>query len=319
MALTEVVQTGVSHSACAVRSSELPSSGGCNAAHKPIKPMNLYNSFLAVRLAAAIAILGTQALGAQSLPAQNPDTTKGAPLFTGRDAIRAVGFAGLTVAMFPLDRSIARRLTNERSKANRFLNGASKGVEYIADPGSIIIGSSLYLIGRFTNHPGIEDLGWHGTEAVLLAGGTAWVLKGLAGRARPYVTGDTTARDFKFGSGFGNANRQSFPSGHTTAAFAAASAVVSEAERGWPHHFWLVAPVMYGGASLVGVSRMYHDKHWASDVALGAAIGTFSGLKVVRYAHAHPQNFLDRAILRVDARPAHAGGATTLTLAIPFD
>src|SRR3982750_558305 len=53
------------------------------------------------------------------------DTVKGAPLFTGRDAIRAVGFAGLTVAMFPLDRSIARRLTNERSKANRFLNGAS--------------------------------------------------------------------------------------------------------------------------------------------------------------------------------------------------
>jgi membrane-associated phospholipid phosphatase len=263
---------------------------------------------LGLRTAAAFSILAANSfaaasLGAQSPAPQSPDTTKGAPLFTSRDAIRVVGFAGLTVAMFPLDRSLARRLTDERSKANRFLNGASKGVEYIADPGSIVIGTSLYLFGRFTNHPGIADLGWHGTEAVLLGAGTAFVLKGLAGRARPFVTGDTTAHDFKFGGGFGNSDRQSFPSGHTTAAFAAASAVVSEAERGWPGHFWLVAPAMYGGATLVGLSRMYHDKHWASDVALGAAIGTFSGLKVVRYAHDHPKNLLDRAILRANVTP----------------
>lgn len=236
-----------------------------------------------------------------------PDTVPGAPLFTSRDALRAVGFAGLTIAMFPLDRAIAKQLTDERSKANQFLNSSSNSVEYIADPGAIVIGTSLYLIGRFTDHPNIEDLGWHGTEAVLFGGGIAYILKGLTGRARPFVTGDTTAHDFKFGGGFGNADRQSFPSGHTTAAFAAASAVTSEAERMWPHHFWLVAPLMYGGASLVGLSRMYHDKHWASDVALGAAIGTFSGLKVVRYAHAHPHNFLDRAILRVESDPGSEG------------
>src|SRR5256714_13646927 len=271
-------------------------------------PTSTFRSRLLVAIIAAVVPL--QVVGAQ-LVAPQPDTAQGAPLFNGRDVIRAVGFAGLTVAMFPLDRSIARRLTNERSKANRFLNRASKGVEYIADPGSIVIGTSLYLIGRFTDHPGIEDLGWHGTEAVLVGAGTAWRLRGLTGRARPFVTGDTTAHDFKFGGGFGNADRQSLPSGHTTAAFAAASAVTSEAERMWPHHFWLVAPVMYGGASLVGVSRMYHDKHWASDVALGAAIGTFSGLKVVRYAHTHPHNRLDRIMLGGDASPPlhgrHAG------------
>ena len=275
-------------------------------------------STLRSRLLVAIiaAVVPVQVVDAQ-LVAPKPDTTHGAPLFNGRDVVRAAGFAGLTVAMFPLDRSIARRLTNERSKANRFLNGSSKGVELIADPGSIIIGSSLYLVGRFTNHPDIEDLGWHGTEAVLLGGATAWVLKGLTGRARPFVTGDSTAHDFKFGGGFGNADRQSFPSGHTTAAFAAAAAVTSEAERMWPHHFWLVAPAMYGGASLVGVSRMYHDKHWASDVALGAAIGTFSGLKVVRYSHAHPQNFLDRAILRADVQQWPDGNRGALVISLP--
>jgi membrane-associated phospholipid phosphatase len=51
---------------------------------------------------------------------------------------------------------------------------------------------------------------------------------------------------------------------------------------------------MYGGATLVALSRMYHNKHWASDVALGAAVGTFSGLKVLRYNHAHPRNRLNR-------------------------
>jgi hypothetical protein len=64
---------------------------------------------------------------------------------------------------------------------------------------------------------------------------------------------------------------------------------------------------------------MYHDKHWASDVAVGAAIGTFSGLKVVRYAHEHPQNFLDRAILRVDAGPTGSGRDVLLTFAIPVN
>jgi membrane-associated phospholipid phosphatase len=259
-------------------------------------------AILALLIAGAPLSIAT----AQIIPP--PDTSNRQPLFNGRDVIRAVGFAGLTVAMFPVDRSIAKRLTNERSKANRFLNGASKGVEVIADPGSIIIGTSLYVIGRVTDHPGIEDLGWHGTEAVLFGSSITWIVKGLAGRARPFATADTTAHDFKFGGGFGNADRQSFPSGHATAAFAAAAAVTSEAERGWPGHFWLVAPVMFGGASLVGVSRMYHDKHWASDVVLGAAVGTFSGLKVVRYAHSHPKNFLDRAILRSRAFPLPDGG-----------
>lgn len=266
------------------------------------------------------AILATTvplSVGAQTPPTK-PDTVAGAPLFTGRDVIRAVGFTGLTIAMFPIDRSIARRLTNERSKANRFLNSASNGVEYIADPGSIVIGTSLYIIGRVAHRPNLADLGWHGTEAVLLGSSITWVIKGLAGRARPFATADTTAHDFKFGGGFGNTDRQSFPSGHTTAAFAAAAAVTSEAERMWPHHFWLVAPVMFGGASLVGVSRMYHDKHWASDVALGAAIGTFSGLKVVRYAHAHPNNRLDRAILRLQVMPIDGTGRTAVGFSVPF-
>jgi len=109
--------------------------------------------------------------------------------------------------------------------------------------------------------------------------------------------------------GFGDSDRQSFPSGHTTTAFAAASSVTSEINRMWPKYTWYAAPVLYGGATMVGLSRMYHNKHWASDVVLGAAVGTFSGLKVVRYSHAHPNNLIDRAVLRATITPNDAGGA----------
>ena len=56
---------------------------------------------------------------------------------------------------------------------------------------------------------------------------------------------------------------------------------------------------------MIAASRMYNNAHWASDVALGAAIGTFSGIKVVRYSHGHTDNFIDRWLLgtRVIAAP----------------
>jgi membrane-associated phospholipid phosphatase len=230
-------------------------------------------------------------------------------LFTVKDIALAAGFAGLTVAMFPIDKHIANHLRDQSTPANRFFDNAATGFEFITTPGSFVIGGSLYAYGRMADHPGIEDLGWHGTEAVLLGSGITGLLKGMLGRARPDFSVDTNPRDFRLGKGFSNSNRQSFPSGHTTTAFAAAAAVTSEVQRMWPRYTWYVAPVLYGGATLVGLSRMYHNKHWASDVALGAGIGTFSGIKVVRYSHAHPDNFIDRAILRTTVVPDGRGGA----------
>ena len=229
-------------------------------------------------------------------------------LFTYRDAVLAGGFAVLTVAMFPVDRSLATRLQDSSTQASHLVKNASRDVQFIADPGSIFIGVGLYGVGRIARWKEVADLGLHGTEAVALSGSITALLKGIAGRGRPYVSGDTNPHDFKFGRGFrGGGQYASFPSGHSTVAFAAAAAVTSESRRWWPHEQWIVAPVMYGGATLVGLSRMYNNAHWASDVALGAAIGTFSGIKVVRYSHAHADNFIDRALLHMSIAPANDG------------
>jgi membrane-associated phospholipid phosphatase len=258
------------------------------------------------------------------VPRDTSDADKHKTLFTYRDAALAAAFAGLTVAMFPADRHIAESLQDEDVRANKFFDKSATGVEVITSPGAFIIGGGLYVAGKYTNHPDMADLGWHGTEAVLLASGVTSILKGVLGRARPYAAGDTNPHDFSFLRGFGKnvtgtqangqklkaADFQSFPSGHTTTAFAAAAAVTSETRRNFPGAVWIVAPAMYGGATLVGLSRMYHNNHWASDVVLGAAIGTFSGLKVVRYSHAHPDNKLDKFILGATVVPNADGGGT---------
>ncbi len=260
----------------------------------------------AMALALAITLAPTMPLGAQKpapgdertvTPKDTANKQRQQTLFTYRDAILAGGFAILTVAMFPADREIAKQLTDSSLTTNRFLQNSANGFEVIAAPGAYIIGGSLYAFGRIARKPNVADLGWHGTEAVLLATTMTGFLKGTLGRARPFVTNDTNPTDFKVGGGFGNADRQSFPSGHTTTAFAVAASVTSEIRRLHPSAVKFVAPVMYGGATMVGLSRMYHNKHWASDVVLGAAFGTFSGLKVVRYSHAHPHNKVDRVIL----------------------
>jgi undecaprenyl-diphosphatase len=60
----------------------------------------------------------------------------------------------------------------------------------------------------------------------------------------------------------------SFPSGHATAAFCAAS-LLAEDER--------LAPVYYAAATVVALSRIHTKIHHASDVAGGIAIGLVLG------------------------------------------
>ena len=233
-------------------------------------------------------------------------------LFTWRDGVLAAAFTATTIAMFPIDQSAARHLQDSTTQASRFLKNASRDVQYVADPGSVAIGVSMYAVGRVAHWRNVADLGLHGTEAVALSGAATALIKGLAGRARPYVSLDTNASDFRLARGFNRGGYQSFPSGHTSAAFAAASVVTSESQRWWPHQTWLVAPAMYGGATLVGLSRMYNNAHWASDVVLGAAIGTFSGIKVVRYSHGHSDNLIDRTLLGLHVIPMPDGVAVVL-------
>lgn len=240
-------------------------------------------------------------------PRDTTHSQKQAPFFIAKDAYLAAAFFAGTLLMIPLDKRIATHLGDPATQANRFFSKASTGVEYIASPGAYVIGGSLYLIGRATGKDKVADLGWHGTEAVLFAQGVTSVIKGLAGRGRPFLSQGQDPDDFRAFNGFKGGDWASFPSGHASTAFAAAAAVTNETTRWWPKSTWIVGPLMYGGATAVGLSRMYHSRHWGSDVVIGAAIGTFSGRKLVEYAHGHPGNRIDRFMLRTKVTPGPNG------------
>lgn len=219
-----------------------------------------------------------------------------APLFTAEDAFFAGGVIFATLAIAPIDTRIAAYVQG-RPQENRFFKKVAVIVEAIAEPGALLIGGGLYGIGRLAGNERMADLGLHGTEAIIVGMLLTSAIKVGAGRQRPYVNRDTPHK-FGFLRGWKQEQYRSFPSGHSLIAFAAAAAVTNETNRWWPNSAWYIAPAMYGGAMLVALSRMYDNKHWATDVLTGAAIGTFTGLKVVHYHHkTNPRNRLDRWLL----------------------
>ena len=79
----------------------------------------------------------------------------------------------------------------------------------------------------------------------------------------------------------------------------------------------MVGAVAYSGASVIGLTRMYNNEHWGSDVMMGAAIGTLSGLKVVQYNHLRAPTRLDRWLLSTSLMPSSRGGLTLVWSAPP--
>ena len=233
------------------------------------------------------------------------------PLFTYRDALLAGGFLIAGRLVYPLDELYAQRLQDSSTQANSRLQTLAKLVTTTVAPGSLYIGGGMYVAGRIAKNHKLASLGLHGTEALLVGESVAYVIKNVVGRQRPYVR-PRNPRSYALFRGVNDRDYQSFPSGHTVAAFAAAAAVTAETSRNAPNSTWIVAPIMYGGAALAGVSRMYNNQHWASDVVIGAAIGTFAGLKIVRFHDSRPNSGVDRIFLTATLVPVGEGHALRL-------
>jgi membrane-associated phospholipid phosphatase len=227
-------------------------------------------------------------------------------LFTWEDAVLGAGFLTTTLAIRPLDKTTAHALQEPDRQRRSLYRRTASFVRTVAQPGSTIIGLSMFAAGRLSSNDRLAAVGLHGTEALLLGAATGTVMKDFFGRARPFVdTIRPNPDDWQLGRGWARGGRyQSFPSGHTVAAFAAAGAVTAETSAYWPAAtYLLIGPVMYGGATVVGLSRIYNNRHWASDVIMGAAIGTFAGMKVVRYSRIHPANKVDSWLLNTSWTP----------------
>ncbi len=270
-----------------------------------------------MRVASKLALtVGLVGIVSAPVAAQTEPESPTKSLFTWRDAALMGGFAILTAVVAPIDVAIANRLRDSTVQENRFVGTLAGMVRDVATPYSVYIGVSLYAYGRIANDRRAADLGLHGTEALAVGAIAGALLKGLFGRERPYVERDPY--DYRLARGFGKEQYRSFPSGHTISAFAAAAAVTSETRRWWRGSEKFIGPMMYGGAALAGISRIYHNRHWASDLMMGAAIGTMAGIKVVRYHHNHPDNVLDRWLLTGQASRDATGKVVLRWSAIPI-
>jgi hypothetical protein len=254
-------------------------------------------------VAAVVALLGLgQAAQAQRAP---DDTAK--TFFVKRDlAWSAAALAG-TAVITVFDKRIANWTQTPSiqgsSSRHNFVNDLTKVNETTLTGAAIL----SYGIGRLAHVSTMADVSLHTAEATILTSLISQTIRGPLGRERPSVSPDDQYK-FQFGKGFTQFNNRSFPSLHSAVGFAAATAVSTEIHERNPGASWWVTPVAYTVAMVPGLTRMYLHQHWASDVVAGGFVGALIGTRVVRYAHTHKRNKLDRVLLGSIIQPGAGGG-----------
>ena len=249
--------------------------------------------FCAALMAVALASAGLAARSAAAAPtptatapAATPSTTRGTqapgavcspcpPFRIFRDDARAVFTAPLqwqrpewrsamrkalvvAGAMALVDASARDRVQEQRTASTDRIADAFEpfGNRYAA---GVLLGYGL--AGWIGDRPASRSVAMDGASSVAIAAGLIVpAFKKLTGRSRPWA--DAGASDFHPLNG-----GESFPSGHTAAAFALAGTVAAHAKRRW------IKGLAYGVASMVAYSRVESDAHFVSDVAAGAMIG----------------------------------------------
>jgi hypothetical protein len=237
-------------------------------------------------------------LSAQTLCAQaNRAETK--TFFSGRDAAIASGFLAASAGLSIFDAHLAQFFQDSVYRHVRVGRKVDRLFSHINETTLTLGGLAVYGVARLSGERTVADVAFHMAESVGAASLTSQLIRGPLGRTRP-INADKPFEDqydFRFMKGFTHFQQRSFPSIHSSSGFAAASALVAEVSRRDHGAAWLVGVPAYAIALTPGLSRMYLGQHWASDIFAGAFMGTFFGLRVVAYSHAHTTTPLDRLFL----------------------
>ncbi len=221
--------------------------------------------------------------------------------WSGKQWVGAGSVIGLTAIISTQDLKINRFFQSNRSSLSDKIS--TYGLEpFGSGLYSMSIVGGFYIYGELGNNSRAKKVGLLGIKTFVLSGVINYVFKETFHRHRPYqvkeelkngeiaaltqyeVDGPFAAKtDFSSLKGIVKGfkdefNYTSFPSGHTVSAFAIATIIASE----YNDHKW-VPVVSYSIATLAGLSRINDDKHWASDVFMGAALGY--GMAKLIYNH----------------------------------
>jgi len=199
--------------------------------------------------------------------------------------VGAVALVGGT--LFLIDEPTQRYALRVRDSSATIRN-VSKYVTRFGGPYEAYILAGLGAYGFIFNNEKIKTTTLLATQAYITGAAMESFLKLLSGRQRPYYYNPREIEaEPKFhgplSSGkdiYGHKINSSFPSGHTTVAFAVATVFAME-YKDRP----LVPLISYSAATLIGLSRITENKHWITDVFFGGVLGYFTGRLVVNNYH----------------------------------
>ena len=225
--------------------------------------------------------------------------------FDGRDWLIAGGLLAGAGALFALDENI------KDFWQDNIAGGTGSDIlgafEPLGQTWPVALGSAgVYVVAETAEQLGGWNLkrekaaGLLTLESVLISQAITTGIKELSGRTRPNGTDDA----FLFeGPGNGNA----FPSGHATVAFAVATTLsnVYGDDHAWVP--WVAYPV----ATATALSRIDDNKHWASDVFVGALVGYAVAKTVTLYNPFLAEN-------KIAIRPLRDGLAQGASLVVGF-
>jgi Capsule assembly protein Wzi/PAP2 superfamily len=181
------------------------------------------------------------------------------------DAEWLVPFAGITTGFILTDANFSRSLSNNQSTLNVYKDIRTGSVAALG-----AASGGLLLWSLRTHDPRQRETGLLAGEAILDSLVLTQGIKFAAGRQRPYQ-GDGQGNFFDAGN--------SFPSGHSAAAWAAAGILAHE------YPGTMTKLLAYGLATTVSIASVGSKQHFPSDVLIGSGIGWLVSEYVYRTHH----------------------------------
>lgn len=201
-----------------------------------------------------------------------------------KDAKWWIGFGAVTAALVATDHHTINTFENSPGQITWAGRVSDIGAEYTLVP----LVAGFYGYGVWRQDAQAREVGVLGAESLIDSLIVVSVLKEVAGRNRPDNPQIGERGEFFEGGA-------SFPSGHAIESWALASLIAHEYKK---HGGRFVPYLAYGLATGVSLSRFAAQRHYASDIVAGGAMGWFIGRYVYdthethashRHAWARPQ------------------------------
>jgi membrane-associated phospholipid phosphatase len=192
----------------------------------------------------------------------------------------ALAVAGALSTTFFVDEPLQRYLQRHRSNAS---DDVATFFRHMGQPeiyGTLSLG--LIGAGLIGHRPKLTRAGERLVTSIVLTAAEFEAIKHLTGRARP----DSGLGAFHFDP---LSHSDAFPSGHASVAFTLAASLADDIHQTW------ATVGLYTFATGTAYSRLNDNRHWLSDVALGAALGITTAKLVDGHWQVfgiHPPHFL---------------------------